>query len=63
MSETVLTAGGGAAALEAAVALRRRAGERVSPTLLAPEAHLAQIARDQNRVWGGTEPNLALSRG
>src|SRR3954447_10232270 len=40
MSTSVLIAGGGPAALEAALALHRLAGERVSTTLLAPEANL-----------------------
>jgi sulfide:quinone oxidoreductase len=41
VSKTVLIAGGGPAALEAVVVLRRLAGERVSPTLLAPDAYLS----------------------
>ena len=40
MPFNVLIAGGGPAALEAALALHRLAGERVSTTLLAPEADL-----------------------
>src|SRR3954463_4636937 len=40
MSTSVLIAGGGPAALEAALALHRLAGERVSTTLLAPESNL-----------------------
>jgi sulfide:quinone oxidoreductase len=40
MSTTVLIAGGGPAALEAALRLRRVAGERVAVTLLAPEPAL-----------------------
>ena len=40
MPTNVLIAGGGPAALEAALALRRLAGDRVSLTLLAPEADL-----------------------
>src|SRR3954452_20553782 len=40
MSTSVLIAGGGPAALEAALALHRLAGERVTTTLLAPEANL-----------------------
>ena len=40
MPTNVLIAGGGPAALEAALALHRLAGDRVSTTLLAPEADL-----------------------
>jgi sulfide:quinone oxidoreductase len=40
VSKTVLIAGGGPAALEAAIVLRRRAAERVSTTLLAPDTYL-----------------------
>src|SRR4051812_21218284 len=40
MPTNVLIAGGGPAALEAALALHRLAGERVSTTLLTPEANL-----------------------
>ncbi len=40
MPTTVLIAGGGPAAVEAALALHRLAGDRVSTTLLAPEADL-----------------------
>src|SRR3954451_21113674 len=40
MPLNVLIIGGGPAALEAALALNRLAGERVSTTLLAPEANL-----------------------
>jgi sulfide:quinone oxidoreductase len=40
MPTNVLIAGGGPAALEAALALHRLAGERVSTTLLAPESKL-----------------------
>src|SRR3954453_2345518 len=40
MPTNVLIAGGGPAALEAALALHRLAGDRVSLTLLAPEADL-----------------------
>src|SRR4051812_27224465 len=40
MPMNVLIAGGGPAALEAALALHRLAGERVSTTLLAPESNL-----------------------
>jgi sulfide:quinone oxidoreductase len=40
MSTNVLIAGGGPAALEAALALHRLAGDRVATTLLAPESNL-----------------------
>ena len=40
MPTNVLIAGGGPAALEAALALHRLAGDRVSTTLLAPETDL-----------------------
>jgi sulfide:quinone oxidoreductase len=40
MPTNVLIAGGGPAALEAALALHRQAGERVATTLLAPELNL-----------------------
>src|SRR5262245_12223371 len=40
MPTNVLIIGGGPAALEAALALNRLAGERVSATLLAPETNL-----------------------
>src|SRR3954453_6078569 len=40
MPTTVLIVGGGPAALEAALALHRLAGDRVATTLLAPEANL-----------------------
>src|SRR4051812_24703597 len=40
MPTNVLIAGGGPAALEAALALHRLAGDRVSTTLLAPESNL-----------------------
>src|SRR3954453_806975 len=39
MPMNVLIAGGGPAALEAALALHRLAGERVATTLLSPESH------------------------
>ena len=40
MPTNVLIAGGGPAALEAALALHRLAGDRVATTLLAPESNL-----------------------
>src|SRR6185503_10058200 len=40
MPTNVLIAGGGPAALEAALALHRLAGDRVATTLLAPEPNL-----------------------
>src|SRR3954468_10496086 len=40
MPTNVLIVGGGPAALEAALALHRLAGDRVSTTLLAPESNL-----------------------
>src|SRR4051794_41137287 len=40
MPTNVLIVGGGPAALEAALALHRLAGERVATTLLAPESNL-----------------------
>src|SRR3954453_3833304 len=40
MPTNVLIAGGGPAALEAALALQRLAGDRVATTLLAPETNL-----------------------
>ena len=39
MPTNVLIAGGGPAALEAALALHRLAGDRVATTVLAPESH------------------------
>ena len=39
MPTNVLIAGGGPAALEAALALHRFAGDRVATTVLAPESH------------------------
>jgi sulfide:quinone oxidoreductase len=39
MNDRVLIAGGGVAALEALIALRELAGDRLDLTLLAPEPH------------------------
>ena len=56
MLHRILIAGGGIAALEAAVALRSLGGERVAPVLVSPSTDFSFRAREVGEPFGRTAP-------
>jgi sulfide:quinone oxidoreductase len=61
MVHRILIAGGGVAALEAAVALRSLGGDRVAPVLVSPSSEFSFRAREVGEPFGQTAPlRLAL---